>query len=54
LQLTFWSGVYGPCLGFTERFDDPKGMTGLHGILVGVGEITGGLVFGIFGKVTNR
>ncbi len=54
MQLTFYSGVYGPSLGFTESFPDPKSLTGLHGILIGVGEICGGLTFGIFGHVTNK
>ncbi len=54
MQLTFWSGVYGPCLGFTQKFDDPKSLAALNGIMIGVGEILGGLIFGIFGKVTNR
>ncbi len=52
--MTFWSGVYGTCLGFTLNFEDPKSMPGLHGILIGAGEIVSGLIFGIFGKVTNR
>ncbi len=47
-------GVYGTCLGFTQKFDDPKSLAALHGIMIGVGEILGGLIFGIFGKVTNR
>jgi cyanate permease len=47
--------VYGPSLGFTPFTEiDPKAMAGLHGILVGVGEILAGLVFGIFGHVTNK
>ena len=37
-----------------QNFDDPKGMVGLHGIFVGVGEILGGAIFGIFGSWTNK
>ena len=29
-------------------------MVGLHGIFVGVGEILGGAIFGIFGSWTNK
>ena len=54
IQLSFWSGVYGPSLANTLDFDDPKALTGLHGILIGVGEIVAGLVFGVFGHVTNK
>ena len=55
MELTFWSGVYGPCLGFTESFGKIyKSMPGLHGIMIGVGEIASGLIFGIYGKYTNK
>lgn len=51
LELTFWSGVYGPCIGFTESFGtEAKSLTGLHGIFLGAGEVTAGLMFGIFGN----
>ena len=29
-------------------------MAGLHGILIGVGEILAGLIFGIFGGISNK
>ena len=33
LTLTFWSGVYGTCLGRTNQFGkDAKSLVGLHGI----------------------
>jgi MFS family permease len=55
LVLTFWSGVYGSCIGFTKDFGDAaKSLVGLHGIVVGVGEILGGLTFGIFGRYLSR
>ena len=32
LVLTFWSGVYGTCIGRTINFDNSKSLVGLHGI----------------------
>ncbi len=37
-----------------QDFDDPKSLAAIHGIMIGVGEILGGLIFGIFGKKTNK
>jgi len=54
MLLSFWSVVYGTSLSRTKSFDDPSGMVGLHGIFVGVGEILGGAIFGIFGSWTNK
>ncbi len=56
LELTFFSGVYGACVGFTRSLGaaEAKALVGLHGCMVGAGEIAGGLIFGIFGKATNR
>lgn len=56
LELTFWSGVYGSCIGFTKSFGDhAKSLVGVHGIVLGVGEIIGGLLFGILGHtMSNR
>ena len=54
LMLTFWSGVYGTSIGFTNKFENAKSLVGLHGILVGAGEIVGGLAFGILGKHLAR
>jgi len=52
LLLTFWSGVYGPSIANTQDFGKAaKSLNGMHGIFVGVGEIIGGLGFGIFGHV---
>ena len=52
LELTFWSGVYGPCIGFTLDFGDKyaKSLVGIHGIAIGIGEILGGAVFGFGGQ----
>lgn len=54
--LSFYSGVYGAAIGYTSDFGvDSKKFIGISGILIGVGEIIGGALFGIFGKYTvNR
>uniref|UniRef100_A0A2R5LAG9 UNC93-like protein MFSD11 n=1 Tax=Ornithodoros turicata TaxID=34597 RepID=A0A2R5LAG9_9ACAR len=55
LELSFFSGVYGACLGFTKSFgSDSSKFLGINGLLIGLGEITGGLAFSILGKKTNR
>jgi len=55
-ELTFFSGVYGTSVGNIKpgKIDEPKRQIGLIGMLIGAGEITGGLLFGIFGKYTNK
>ncbi|CAL8301888.1 unnamed protein product [Merluccius merluccius] len=51
LELTFYSGVYGTCIGAMTRFGhDAKGLIGISGILIGVGEIVGGGAFGILNR----
>ncbi|GCC36159.1 hypothetical protein chiPu_0014651 [Chiloscyllium punctatum] len=48
LVLTFYSGVYGTCIGATRQFGTmAKGLIGLSGIFIGIGEILGGGVFGL-------
>lgn len=55
LELSFFSGVYGPSLGFTKQFGDKaKQLVGLSGIFVGIGEVLGGLLFSILGARTLR
>lgn len=54
LELTFFSGVYGTCVGNTLLFPNSKRQIGLVGMLIGCGEIIGGLIFGIFGKRSNK
>ena len=52
LLLTYWSGVFGPSVANTKAFgSDAKSLNGMHGIFVGVGEILGGLMFGILGHM---
>lgn len=42
LELSFYSGVYGTCIGATAQFGAAaKGLIGISGIVVGVGEIVG-------------
>lgn len=54
LALTFYSGVYGTSIGAMKQFgQDAKGLIGLSGICIGVGEILGGGVFGMLNK-SNR
>ncbi|KAI1884668.1 hypothetical protein AGOR_G00228790 [Albula goreensis] len=54
LELSFYSGVYGTCLGATAHFGkSAKSLIGLSGIVVGIGEIIGGGLFGLVCK-NNR
>ncbi|NWW52839.1 MFS11 protein, partial [Pedionomus torquatus] len=54
LELTFFSGVYGTCIGAVNRFgNEEKSLIGLSGIFIGVGEIVGGGLFGLLSK-NNR
>lgn len=42
LELTFYSGVYGTCIGAMTRFgQDAKSLIGISGIFIGIGEILG-------------
>ncbi|XP_070704275.1 UNC93-like protein MFSD11 [Pempheris klunzingeri] len=51
LELTFYSGVYGTCIGAMTRFGhDAKSLIGLSGICIGIGEILGGGMFGMLNK----
>ncbi len=52
LAVTFWSGVYGPTLSFTNNFDmDGHSLAGLHGIMVYAGCMLGGGSLAILGQV---
>ncbi|XP_072532502.1 UNC93-like protein MFSD11 [Salminus brasiliensis] len=54
LELSFYSGVYGTCIGATSQFGDgAKALIGISGIVVGFGEIVGGGLFGLVLK-NNR
>ncbi|XP_066587052.1 UNC93-like protein MFSD11 [Prorops nasuta] len=48
LFLTFFSGVYSNCIGFTSGMgENRKSLIPLSGILIGTGEVVGGALFGI-------
>ncbi|TSS23703.1 UNC93-like protein MFSD11 [Bagarius yarrelli] len=48
LELSFYSGVYGTCIGATTYFgESSKALIGISGIAVGIGEIIGGGLFGL-------
>ncbi|XP_042360472.1 UNC93-like protein MFSD11 [Plectropomus leopardus] len=54
LELTFYSGVYGTCIGAMTRFgQDAKSLIGISGICIGIGEILGGGVFGMLNKCSR-
>lgn len=53
LELTFFSGVYGTSVGNTLVLQNAKGLIGICGMFIGVGEILGGGLFGLFGNRTN-
>lgn len=45
IELTFFSGVYGTCISNTPQFgDNAKGLIGISGMFIGVGEILGKLL----------
>ncbi|XP_076791530.1 UNC93-like protein MFSD11 isoform X4 [Arvicanthis niloticus] len=51
LELTFFSGVYGTCIGAVNKFGtEEKSLIGLSGIFIGIGEILGGSLFGLLSK----
>ncbi|NWJ09033.1 MFS11 protein, partial [Crypturellus undulatus] len=51
LELTFFTGVYGTCIGTVNRFgNEEKSLIGLSGIFIGVGEVLGGGIFGLVSK----
>ncbi|XP_034264443.1 UNC93-like protein MFSD11 isoform X2 [Pantherophis guttatus] len=51
LELTFFSGVYGTCIGAIKKFGaEEKSLIGLSGIFIGIGEILGGGIFGLLSK----
>ncbi|XP_055385537.1 UNC93-like protein MFSD11 isoform X2 [Condylostylus longicornis] len=55
LELSFFSGVYGSSIGFTEKIaEKPKQIVGLAGIFIGLGEVIGGGLFGLLGSKTTK
>lgn len=50
LEISFFMGIYPTAVGFTGAFgSDARKLVGLVGILTGVGTLTAGLLFGVFG-----
>lgn len=55
LELSFFSGVYSPSIGFTQAIgESAKQLVGLSGIFIGVGEVSGGVAFGLLGARTSN
>ncbi|EAT34452.1 AAEL013304-PA [Aedes aegypti] len=55
LALSFFSGVYGASIGFTKAIgESAKQLVGLNGVFIGVGEVLGGVFFGLLGKRTAK
>lgn len=49
--MSFFSGVYGASIGFTNAIgSSAKQLVGLNGVFLGVGEVLGGVAFGLLGK----
>ncbi|XP_070502205.1 UNC93-like protein MFSD11 [Chironomus tepperi] len=54
LELSFFSGVYSPSIGFTTQIgESAKQLVGLSGICIGMGEVFGGIAFGLLGARTS-
>ncbi|KAH9519951.1 DUF895 domain membrane protein [Bulinus truncatus] len=54
IEMTFLSGVYGASISHDKQFGSSAiGLLGISGIFIGVGEIFGGVLFGLLGKKTN-
>ena len=55
IHLSIYSAVYGTSVGFTNAFGkDRKALSTISNIFIGVGEVLGGAVFGIFGSKTVK
>ncbi|XP_045448903.1 UNC93-like protein MFSD11 [Melitaea cinxia] len=55
VELSFFSGVYSPSIGFTLAMgENAKQLVGLSGVFIGMGEVLGGALFGILGNKTTR
>ncbi|KAI6173776.1 UNC93-like protein MFSD11 [Aphelenchoides besseyi] len=53
IELSFWSGIYPASIGFTKRLgSNTKSLVGLNAITQGLGQATGGFLFGILSSKT--
>uniref|UniRef100_A0A1B0DDM5 UNC93-like protein MFSD11 n=1 Tax=Phlebotomus papatasi TaxID=29031 RepID=A0A1B0DDM5_PHLPP len=53
LELSFFSGVYSPTVGFTTALG-AKHLVGLSGVCIGLGEVVGGIACGVAGGRWRR
>lgn len=54
-ELSFFSGVYSSSVGFTLAIgESAKQLVGLSGICIGIGEVFGGILFGLLGSKTVK
>lgn len=54
-ELSFFSGVYSSSIGFTMALgENAKQLVGLSGISIGIGEVFGGVLFGLMGSKTTK
>jgi len=54
-ELSFFSGVYSSSIGFTLAIgESAKRLVGLSGICIGIGEVFGGILFGLLGSKTVK
>ncbi|CAL8145606.1 unnamed protein product [Orchesella dallaii] len=52
-EIAFFAGIYPTAVGFTEGFGgDTRKLVGVAGILIGIGTLLGGLIFGVFAEKT--
>ncbi|XP_055329535.1 UNC93-like protein MFSD11 [Paramacrobiotus metropolitanus] len=55
LELGFFINVYSTCVGYTTRFGlIRESLVGLTGVFIGVGQISGGLLFASVGKILTK
>ncbi|OQV20208.1 UNC93-like protein MFSD11 [Hypsibius exemplaris] len=55
VELTFYINVFGTSLGYSRQFGDLReSLVGLHGLFVAVGQMAGGLVYGLLGGCQRK
>jgi len=55
IQQSVWAGVYSGAIGFSiEIGEDRKALASLSGVIIAVGEVLGGILFGFLGHVTVK